>query len=182
MYIVKLYIIKSTRSCKRKQASRCHFTGGPNSVYLDDAPTIEKEIFELGVPVLGICYGMQLMSEVLGGKVSRAESQEYGKINLQIKDHSKLFKGIETGSQCWMSHFDYVEKAPEGFSIVASTDSSPVAAMSNQEKNLYGVQFHAEVEHTPFGRQMIKNFLYEVCGCKGDWTTANFVEESVKKN
>ncbi len=144
-------------------------------------PNNRKEIFELGVPVLGICYGMQLMSEVLGGKVSRAESQEYGKINLQIKDHSKLFKGIETGSQCWMSHFDYVEKAPEGFSIVASTDSSPVAAMSNQEKNLYGVQFHAEVEHTPFGRQMIKNFLYEVCGCKGDWTTANFVEESVKK-
>lgn len=182
MYIVKLYIIKKALEVvKESKPAGVIFTGGPNSVYLDDAPTIEKEIFELGVPVLGICYGMQLMSEVLGGKVSRAESQEYGKINLQIKDHSKLFKGIETGSQCWMSHFDYVEKAPEGFSIVASTDSSPVAAMSNQEKNLYGVQFHAEVEHTPFGRQMIKNFLYEVCGCKGDWTTANFVEESVKK-
>lgn len=157
------------------------FTGGPNSVYLEGAPTIQREIFELGIPVLGICYGMQLMAQVLGGTVSRADSQEYGKIQLAIKDHSKLFKDIEAGSQCWMSHFDYVEKAPEGFEIIASTDNSPVAAMRHAEKNLYGVQFHAEVEHTPFGRQMISNFLYEVCGCKGDWTTANFVEESVKK-
>lgn len=166
---------------KKAQPKGIIFTGGPNSVYEAGAPSIEKEIFELGIPVLGICYGMQLMAHVLGGVVTSADKMEYGKISLDIAKNNQLFKNVENGSTCWMSHFDYVKEAPEKFEITASTDSTPVAAMRNVENKLYGVQFHAEVEHTPFGRDMIKNFLYEVCGCSGDWTTANFVEESVKK-
>jgi GMP synthase (glutamine-hydrolysing) len=157
------------------------FTGGPNSVYEEGAPTIEKEIFELGIPVLGICYGMQLMAQVLGGKVARAEAQEYGKIQLNIEKNDKLFKGVETGAQCWMSHFDYVEAAPEGFVITATTDNCPVGAFRDDDKNLFGVQFHAEVEHTPFGRDMIKNFLYEVCSCLGDWDMGDFAAKEIQK-
>jgi len=155
------------------------FTGGPNSVYAEGAPMLDKEIFELGVPVLGICYGMQLMSQVLGGKVDRATEREYGKIHLNVKKDDTLFKEIES-SQCWMSHNDYVAVAPEGFEVIADTDSCPVAAIENKEKNLYGVQFHAEVEHTPFGRQMIANFLYEVCGCKGDWDMGDFAKREIE--
>lgn len=155
------------------------FTGGPNSVYAEGAPNLDKEIFELGVPVLGICYGMQLMSHVLGGKVARATEREYGKILLNVKKDDTLFKGIAS-SQCWMSHNDYVEKAPTGFEVIADTDSCPVAAIENKEKSLYGVQFHAEVEHTPFGRQMITNFLYEVCGCSGDWDMGDFAKREIE--
>lgn len=157
------------------------FTGGPNSVYEEGAPSIEKEIFELGIPVLGICYGMQLMAEVLGGKVARAEQQEYGKIQLTVEKDDKLFKGVESGSTCWMSHFDYVEKAPEGFDITATTANCPVGGFRNDDKNLFGVQFHAEVEHTPFGRTMITNFLYEVCGCAGDWDMGDFAAKEIQK-
>jgi GMP synthase (glutamine-hydrolysing) len=156
------------------------FTGGPNSVYETGAPTIEKEIFELGIPVLGICYGMQLMAHVLGGKVARAEAQEYGKIQLNVAKGDKLFKGVESGAQCWMSHFDYVEQAPEGFDITATTDNCPVGAFRNDVSNLFGVQFHAEVEHTPFGRDLIANFLYEVCGCAGDWDMGDFAAKQIQ--
>ncbi len=156
------------------------FTGGPNSVYAEGAPTLDKEIFELGVPVLGICYGMQLMSHVLGGKVDRAKDREYGKIQLNVISDDTLFKGIES-SQCWMSHNDYVAEAPKGFDIIADTDNCPVAAIENKGKNLYGVQFHAEVEHTPFGRQMITNFLYEVCGCAGDWDMGDFAKREIER-
>jgi len=156
------------------------FTGGPNSVYADGAPMLDKEIFELNLPILGICYGMQLMSHVLGGKVARATEREYGKIHLNVKKDDTLFKGIES-SQCWMSHNDYVEKAPAGFEVIADTDSCPVAAIENKENNLYGVQFHAEVEHTPFGRQMITNFLYEVCGCAGDWDMGDFAKREIER-
>ncbi len=156
------------------------FTGGPNSVYAEGAPALDKEIFELGVPVLGICYGMQLMSHVLGGKVDRAQDREYGKILLNVKKDDTLFKGIES-SQCWMSHNDYVAEAPIGFEIIADTDNCPVAAIENKEKNLYGVQFHAEVEHTPFGRQMITNYLYEVCGCAGDWDMGDFAKREIER-
>ena len=156
------------------------FTGGPNSVYETGAPTIEKEIFELGIPVLGICYGMQLMAHVLGGKVARAEAQEYGKIQLNVTKDDKLFKGVESGAQCWMSHFDYVEQAPEGFDITATTDNCPVGAFRNDASNLFGVQFHAEVEHTPFGRDLIANFLYQVCGCAGDWDMGDFAAKQIE--
>ena len=157
------------------------FTGGPNSVYGQGAPTIEREIFELGIPVLGICYGMQLMAQVLDGKVARAKAQEYGKIELNIVKDDKLFKGIEDNSTCWMSHFDYVEEIPEGFEITAKTKNSPVGGFRNSDKNLFGVQFHAEVEHTPFGRKMISNFLYEVCGCQGDWDMGDFAEKKIQE-
>lgn len=169
------------KAIKEKKPTGVIFTGGPNSVYEEGAPSIEKEVFELGIPVLGICYGAQLMSQVLGGQVASASQREYGKIELDIKNDDLLFKGVKSGSTCWMSHFDYIESAPQGFEITASTSSTPVAAMRNIEKKLYGVQFHAEVEHTPFGRELINNFLYEVCGCTGEWTTANFVDESVAK-
>lgn len=166
---------------KEKKPHGIIFTGGPNSVYLEGAPTLDKEIFELGIPVLGICYGMQLMAHMLGGKVEKATQQEYGKIKLSHKGNSNLFKGVEDGAQCWMSHFDYVSKVPEGFDIVSTTDNCPVAAMQNVEKRLYAVQFHAEVEHTPFGRQLINNYLYEVCGCSGDWNMGDFATQMIAK-
>ncbi len=166
---------------KEKKPHGIIFTGGPNSVYLEGAPTLDKEIFELGIPVLGICYGMQLMAHMLGGKVEKATQQEYGKIKLSHKGNSNLFKGVEDGAQCWMSHFDYVSQVPSGFDIVSTTDNCPVAAMQNVEKRLYAVQFHAEVEHTPFGRQLINNFLYEVCGCSGDWNMGDFATQMIAK-
>ncbi len=155
------------------------FTGGPNSVYAEGAPSLDKEIFELDIPVLGICYGMQLMSHVLGGKVDRAETREYGKIQLSVKDHTTLFKDIDSNDTCWMSHNDYVAEIPAGFKMIADTETCPYAAIENTEKKLYGVQFHAEVEHTPFGRQMIKNYLYEVCGCAGDWDMGDYAEQAI---
>lgn len=164
---------------KEKNPKGIIFTGGPNSVYAEKAPTLSKEIFELGVPVLGICYGMQLMSHLLGGSVKRADQREYGKIMLKLEAPSALFDKVEDGSICWMSHFDYVEKAPEGFAITATTDNCPVAAMENVEKGLYGIQFHGEVEHTPFGRQLISNFLFNVCKCSGNWNMGDFAKEKI---
>ena len=164
---------------KEKQPKGIIFTGGPNSVYLDNAPTLDQAIFELGIPILGICYGMQLMSHVLGGKVERATQQEYGKISLSLEGESALFKGVPEGSQVWMSHFDFVAKTPEGFEVTATTDHCPVAAMQNTAKKLYAVQFHAEVEHTPFGRDIIKNFLFDVCQCSGDWNMGDFASDMI---
>ncbi len=157
------------------------FTGGPASVYAENAPSISGEIFELGIPVLGICYGGQLMAQSFGGKVSKANQREYGKVKIEILEQDDFFKDIETGSICWMSHTDFVESPPEGFVVSAKTDNCPVAAMKNEDKKLYGVQFHPEVEHTSFGRKLIKNFLYEVCGCTGDWNMADFIEKSIKE-
>ncbi|MBS7528292.1 glutamine-hydrolyzing GMP synthase [Fusibacter paucivorans] len=165
---------------KEKNPMGVIFTGGPNSVYAENAPHLDKEIFELGLPILGICYGMQLMAQTLGGKVSRATQQEYGKIKLNIHNDQGLFIGIDNGSQCWMSHFDYVSEAPAGFEITATTDNCPVAAMKDVDKNLYAVQFHAEVEHTPFGRKLIKNFVYDICGCSGDWNMGDFAQNMIE--
>ena len=165
---------------KEKSPIGVIFTGGPNSVYLENAPHLDKEVFELGIPILGICYGMQLMAQTLGGRVERATQQEYGKIKLHIEASNGLFSAVEDGAQCWMSHFDYVAKAPEGFTITATTDNCPVAAMKDDARKLYAVQFHAEVEHTPFGRQLIKNFLFDVCGCKGDWNMGDFAQNMIK--
>lgn len=172
---------RAVEKVKEKNPIGIIFTGGPASVYAENAPTISKEIFELGIPVLGICYGGQLMAHLFGGKVNRASTREYGKVKLSIVQGKDIFKDIEDKSICWMSHTDFIEIAPEGFEITASTESCPVAAMENSEKKLYAVQFHPEVEHTPFGRQFIKNFLYEICGCSGSWTMHNFVEKTVKE-
>lgn len=154
------------------------FTGGPNSVYEENAPMYSKEIFELGIPVLGICYGNQLMAHVLGGKVSGAEKREYGKTEITLGD-SLLFEGIGRENICWMSHTDFVAALPEGFCGSAKTAATPYAAYENPEKRLYSVQFHPEVNHTPFGKQMLQNFLYKVCGCKGDWRMADYAKTTI---
>lgn len=157
------------------------FTGGPNSVYGEDSPLCDKAIFEMGIPVLGICYGSQLMSHVLGGKVATAPVSEYGKTEVNVDVESKLFEGVEKSTICWMSHTDYIEKAPEGFKIVGHTPVCPVAAMECEEKNLYAVQFHPEVMHTQEGTKMLTNFVYNVCKCTGDWTMDSFVERSIEE-
>lgn len=171
---------KALEKAKENRPAGIIFTGGPNSVYLDKSPTLSAEIFDLGIPVLGICYGMQLMAQLLGGKVARAENREYGKIMLQKTKESVLLNHIESNSQCWMSHNDYVETAPTGFEVTAITNDCPVAAFANDEKKQYGVQFHAEVEHTPFGRQMIKNFVFDICGCHADWDMGDFANKQIE--
>ncbi|SHI90994.1 glutamine-hydrolyzing GMP synthase [Clostridium intestinale] len=155
------------------------FTGGPNSVYGEDSPLCDKAIFELGIPVLGICYGSQLMAHVLGGKVATAPVSEYGKTEVSVNVESKLFEGVSPSTICWMSHTDYIENAPENFKIVGNTPVCPVAAMENAEKNLYAVQFHPEVMHTQEGTKMLSNFVYNVCKCSGDWTMDSFVERTI---
>ena len=156
------------------------FTGGPASFNEPGAPRIDKKFLELGIPTLGICYGCQLIAGTLGGVVASDGPREYGKRTLEVSDKtSALFKGVAASSQCWMSHTTYVEKTPDGFAVTASTATCRVAAMENKAKKLYGVQFHPEVMHTTEGFKILKNFLYEVCGAKGDWTMANYVESSV---
>ncbi len=157
------------------------FTGGPNSVYGEDSPLCDKAMFELGIPVLGICYGSQLMSHILGGKVATAPVSEYGKTEVDVDVNSKIFKGVSTKTICWMSHTDYIEKAPEGFTITAHTPVCPVAGMECEAKNLYAVQFHPEVMHTQEGMKMLSNFVYNVCGCVGDWKMDSFVETTIKQ-
>ena len=155
------------------------FTGGPNSVYEAGAPDVDAEIFELGIPVLGICYGCQLVAHKLGGRVAHAETREYGKSEIEYSE-SLLFKGIDKNSICWMSHTDYVGEVPFGFHITATTKTCPAAGFENAEKKIYGIQFHPEVHHTAQGDMILRNFLYEICGAKGDWTMSNFVSEQVE--
>lgn len=174
-------------------------TGGPNSCYEVDSPTYQKELFELGIPVLGLCYGAQLMMHVLGGKVENAPVREYGKTEVYVDPTSPLFAGIgepapringkthqdhETDVNhtiCWMSHFDYISKVADGFRIVAHTADCPVAAAQNTDKNLYAIQFHPEVLHTPEGTNMLYNFVRNVCGCAGTWKMDAFVENTIKE-
>lgn len=155
-------------------------TGGPASVYEEDAPTCDKDIFNLGIPILGICYGSQLMTQVLGGKVSKAPVREYGKTVVTVNSCSKLFKDVSDSNTVWMSHTDYIEKPADGFDVIASSVSCPIAAIEDSTRSLYGVQFHPEVVHSVEGTMMIKNFLYEVCNCAGDWQMALFTENMIK--
>ena len=154
------------------------FTGGPNSVYAQDAPLCSKEVFELGIPVLGICYGAQVMAHLLGGTVSSSEVPEFGKTMTQFKNDSPLFQNVGE-SVCWMSHNDYISQLPEGFVASAWSAHCPAAAMENREKKLYATQFHPEVEHTQQGQQMFHNFLYNICGCAGDWEMKSFAQETI---
>ncbi|GAB4230657.1 MAG: glutamine-hydrolyzing GMP synthase [Deltaproteobacteria bacterium] len=161
-------------------------SGGPSSVYDDGAPRVPRELLEMGVPVLGICYGMQLVADLLGGKVSRSDDREYGIANIRGQWGSPLFLGIEEFRHdmeipVWMSHGDRIEELPHGFSPIARSASSPVAAMSNHEGTIFGVQFHPEVVHTPRGTEILSNFLFRVCGLSPDWTMHSFVESSVKR-
>ena len=157
------------------------FTGGPNSVYDEKSPHYDPAVLNLGIPVLGICYGHQLMTFMAGGKVSSAEnSSEYGKIPLFV-DNDPLFKGVPEKSVCWMSHNDFVSRLPAGFTAIAHTEKCANAAIKDEKRRLYGVQFHPEVTHTEFGKQILKNFVYGVCGCKGDWQIGNFVAETIEE-
>ena len=156
-------------------------SGGPSSVYEEGAPHIDKDIYNLGIPVLGICYGMQLMAANLGGIVEQGKKSEYGRTSLIVDEEDVLFNGLPKEQECWMSHGDHIEKPPEGFKITSKTPSIPVASMSNPERKLFGVQFHPEVKHTPYGQEMLKNFVFDVCGCRGDWSMEDFIVEEVEK-
>ena len=155
-------------------------TGGPSSCYEEDSATYTKELFELGIPVLGLCYGAQLMQHLLGGKVERASVREYGKSLLTVDQDSVLFSNVKKESICWMSHFDYISKVAPGFKITATTPDCPVAACENAEKNLYAIQFHPEVLHSEEGTKMLSNFVLDVCECSGDWRMDSFVEEQIQ--
>ncbi len=155
-------------------------TGGPNSVYKEDSPSYSPALFDLGIPVLGICYGSQLMAHLLGGKVATAPVSEYGRTEVLIdQKDSLLFQEVSSTTICWMSHTDYIAKAPAGFTISAHTADCPVAAMENPEKKLYATQFHPEVMHSVEGQKMLSAFVYKVCGCRGDWQMASFVDTTV---
>lgn len=156
------------------------FSGGPASVYAEDAPHIDPAIYDIGVPIFGICYGMQLMAQQFGGKVERANKREYGKSEVDFDRNLALVKGLDTKQTLWMSHGDHVTQLPEGFALAGSTGSAPIAAFVNNEREMYGVQFHPEVRHSVHGNEMIKNFLYEVCKCEGNWSMETFIEDTIQ--
>ncbi|MDX8367901.1 glutamine-hydrolyzing GMP synthase [Cytobacillus sp. IB215665] len=157
------------------------FSGGPNSVYDENAYHCDEEIFELGIPVLGICYGMQLMTKHFGGKVEGATHSEYGKATISIQNDSTLFQNLPNEQVAWMSHGDLVTQTPEGFSIDVTSPSCPIAGMSNESRHLYAVQFHPEVRHSEYGNDVLKNFVFEVCHCKELWSMENFIEMEIEK-
>jgi GMP synthase (glutamine-hydrolysing) len=154
-------------------------SGGPASVYDKDAPLSDARIFELGLPVLGICYGMQLMTHQLEGKVERSKKREYGRSFMDLDDTADLFAGFDGRAEVWMSHGDRIEELPKGFKVIAHTEHCPVAAMKEEKRRFYGVQFHPEVVHTPQGEEMLGNFIFNICGCEAVWTMANFIETEV---
>jgi GMP synthase (glutamine-hydrolysing) len=158
------------------------FSGGPSSVYDKNAPLIDKEIFSLGIPILGICYGAQLITYILGGVVEKSDKREFGPAYIEILKTNKLFKGLKKNKKykVWMSHSDRIEKLPEGFYALAKTENSPFAAIAHETKALYGVQFHPEVIHTEIGKKILHNFLFEICKCKADWNMPSFIEETIK--
>ena len=155
------------------------FTGGPSDVFDPNAPKVDPALFALGIPVLGICYGAQLMAMLLGGGVHRADTREYGVTPITLSE-SRLFQDIPAQNQCLMSHTNKVESVPEGFTVIAETGNCPIAAYACEDKGLYGVQFHPEVNHTPFGKQMLRNFLYAICGCTGDWTMSDYAKQYIQ--
>ncbi|MFZ2323166.1 MAG: glutamine-hydrolyzing GMP synthase [Ignavibacteriaceae bacterium] len=156
-------------------------SGGPMSVYDASSPDLDVNILKINVPILGICYGLQLMCKKFGGKVEPATDREYGRATLNLVVDSKLLKDVKNNSRVWMSHGDYLTELPEGFVIAAKSDHSPICAISDEARNIYGVQFHPEVAHTEEGKKIIHNFLFSICNCKGDWTSENFVENSVEE-
>jgi GMP synthase (glutamine-hydrolysing) len=167
---------------EKKNPKAIIFSGGPSSVYGEKAPTLDKRIYELGIPILGICYGMQLMALDLGGEVQKAtDTREYGKTELNILSEDALMQGLPSSQQCWMSHGDFINKAPEGYTVTSKTDSSPVTSMANAETKMYGVQFHPEVNHTVYGQDMLKHFLYDVVGLEGSWSMSSFIDTEVNR-
>lgn len=156
------------------------FTGGPNSVYEENSPMVQPTVFDLGIPILGICYGIQVMAQSLGGAVATQHKREYGKTPVSLDTSSLLFKNLPDKGIVWMSHTDQIETLPKGFTITGNTDTCPIAAMHNPAKNMYGIQFHPEVMHTENGIAMIKNFLYEICQAKGDWSMEHYAKTSIE--
>ena len=181
----EIYSYKTDLSViKAKNPKGIIFTGGPNSVYLETSPHVDPEIFTWGVPILGICYGCQLMAHALGGQVTEAQddsAREYGKTETYFDSACKLFKGLPAQGITWMSHGDYMEKVPEGFALVAHSDACPNVAICDESRGFYGVQYHPEVNHTEHGVDMIRNFLYEVCGAKGDWTMEDYCKTAIQQ-
>lgn len=176
--IVPFYV--SIDKIKEKQPKGIIFTGGPASVYAENAPRCDEKIFDLGIPILGICYGMQLMTEVFGGKVQKAQKREYGVMDVKINPTTKLFDTFGQTNRFLMTHTDFVAELPEGFENIGSTETCPNAAMQNVEKNFYGIQFHPEVNHSENGSQVIQNFIYHICGCQGNWKMDSFAQETIQ--
>ncbi|WP_308553063.1 glutamine-hydrolyzing GMP synthase [uncultured Peptoniphilus sp.] len=172
---------KALEKAKELKPEGIIFTGGPNSVYLENAPKIEKEIYELGIPVLGLCYGMQIMAQTLGGKVVKGKEKEFGKTETKVDNSSKLFKDLEEDQITWMSHIDQVVELPDGFEKIAGTKNTKIAAMANVERRLYGMQYHPEVNHTEHGLNMLENFLFNICEAKPNWTMKNYAEKQLKE-
>jgi GMP synthase (glutamine-hydrolysing) len=166
---------------RRRQPRGVILSGGPASVYADGAPPLDRELLELGVPVLGICYGMQLLARELGGQVEGAEVGEFGRSELTVSEQGRLLAGTPEEQTCWMSHRDTVFAAPPGFTALASSTSSPVAAFESPERAVYGIQFHPEVVHTPYGQQVLTNFLKDVCRCTLDWSPASVIDEQIER-
>lgn len=156
-------------------------SGGPSSVYDENAPLPDRKLFELGLPVLGVCYGMQVMAHYLGGQVDKAAHREYGRAEIRITDRTDIFNGFPLVTTVWQSHGDRLEKIPTGFEIIAGTDNAPITAIRKPDKKFWGVQFHPEVAHTPLGKDLLKNFVMTVCGCSGSWTSSSFVQDSIRR-
>jgi len=174
------YNIRSAELAERKPKAII-LSGGPASLTAEESPVCEKGIFELGIPVLGICYGMQLMGKLLGGEVVSSSAREYGKVHLFVDQEDSLFRGLDSDLTVWMSHGDCVAELPPGFERIAHTSNSPLATIRDKEKRLFGVQFHPEVVHTPRGKEILENFLYRVAECSPTWTMKSFVEHSLKE-
>ena len=181
VYAEVLPYTTSLEEIKAKNPKGIIFTGGPNSVYEETSPSYDKAIFEIGVPILGICYGSQLMAHKLGGRVATAPVSEYGKMDVEVDTASKIFEGVQATTTTWMSHTDYIAEAPAGFKVTGHTPNCPVAAMENADQKLYAVQFHPEVMHSVEGQQMLRNFLYNVCECAGDWKMDDFVARTIEE-
>src|SRR3954447_20710720 len=165
----------------RRRPKGLILSGGPASVYADGAPRLDPELLELGIPVLGICYGMQLVALSLGGRVEGADVGEFGRSRLTVRESGRLLAGLPEEQTCWMSHRDTVFEPPPGFTALASSTASPVAAFESLERAVYGIQFHPEVVHTPFGQDILKAFLGDVCGCDMTWSAASIVEEQIAR-
>ena len=169
----------SPEQIKRHQPSGLILSGGPNSVYEPNAPRCHPGIFELGIPILGICYGMQLVCDQLGSRVTSSKAREYGRAHVQISKRDPFFDGVPDECEVWMSHGDQVQEISNGFISLARTATCPVAAVRHETLPVYGIQFHPEVTHTPFGKTLLKNFLFQICGCKGDWRLDDFANEAI---
>jgi GMP synthase (glutamine-hydrolysing) len=157
------------------------FSGGPMSVYDENSPDIDQQVLKLKIPILGICYGLQIIAKGFGGKIEQADDREYGKAILRVMDDTDILRKVDSASVVWMSHGDYITELPPGFKIVGESDHSPVCAISNGAKRIFGLQFHPEVAHTEEGKKIIRNFLFDICNCKGDWTSGNFIEQQIEE-